>query len=66
MSKRSKRLALLVALSAGTLFQGISTGCGQTLAQFALQAFDACAVLNCADSAFFDFCDPVILFTDCP
>lgn len=69
MSKtRKKFVAALAVCSAATVFQtGLApAGCAQFALTYATAAFDACAVLNCSGSSFFDFCDPVVTFIDCP
>ncbi len=65
---RRKRMMVLAALSLGTAFQFASTtnGCGEYVALFGLSSFDFCSVFNCTGGGFFNFCDPNVLFVDCP
>jgi len=63
--KRAKRVALLAALSTGVLFQ-FDTGCTTYYAATAASAFDFCSVFNCQGGTYFNFCNPIRLFTDCP
>ena len=65
-SRRAKWLALLVALGAGTAFQVGTNGCAQYYATSSLNALDFCAVFNCQGGSFFNLCEPVPLFVDCP
>ncbi len=71
MSTLKKKL--LIAATVGTVLQvviqpgvGSAAGCGNYLVYGALSAFDACAVVNCSNGTFFNFCAPVKLFADCP
>jgi hypothetical protein len=69
MSRRTKRwVAALAICSGATLFQvgTLPTGCAQFGTQLGLALFDACSVLNCTGSTFFNFCDPVVSLVDCP
>lgn len=68
LRKSRKALALAALLSAGTLFQTglVPTGCGAFLAESALVNFNFCSVFNCTSGTFFNFCEPVPLFIDCP
>ena len=65
-SKRARMMALLVALSVGTACQVGTNGCVEYWAVEALSAFDFCSVFNCTGGGYFDFCNPVPLFADCP
>ena len=65
MSRRNKKLAAWFAVAAaGTSFQ--FNGCLEFAASSALQSVDFCSVLNCEDGAFFNFCAPIIILSDCP
>ena len=66
MSKKARRWALLAAMTAGTTFQVGTNGCADYYAIEAFSAFDFCSVFNCTGGTFFDFCNPVPLFADCP
>ena len=66
MTPRRKLIALVAALSAGTVLQYTPTGCGQYAGQVVASTVNFCAVLNCSGSAFFNFCSPQIVLIDCP
>ncbi|HPM24852.1 MAG TPA: hypothetical protein PLP66_13165 [Phycisphaerae bacterium] len=67
MSSKSKKLwAAIMICGAGTLFQVIPNGCANYLTQQALVGFDFCSVFNCTGGTFFNFCEPIALFMDCP
>ena len=69
MSRTTKKLIVIFALcSAGTLFQVglVSSGCAQFYGQALLSSFDFCAVFNCTSGSYFNLCEPVPLFADCP
>lgn len=62
---RWKSIGLFAAAAcAGMLFQ--AAGCANLALQQVTTALDFCAVLNCTGGSFFNLCDPVILFYDCP
>lgn len=67
MRKRHRRLVWAALLTTGVTFQVyVPNGCGQFALEYAVQALDSCAIVNCNSSAFFDFCAPVRLLDDCP
>lgn len=73
MTTRKSRLRVALAtVTAGMMFQFVaplgttSGGCAQFGLQFAAATFDACAVLNCTEGSFFNFCSPTRLLADCP
>ncbi len=69
MSRRRKKfLAIVAVCSAGTLFQTgvMPSGCAEFYGQATLFAFDACSVFNCTGGSYFNLCEPVPLFVDCP
>ena len=66
MSRRARWVALLAAMSVGTAFQVGTNGCAQYYTTIALSSFDFCSVFNCSGGTFFDFCNPVPLFVNCP
>ncbi len=64
---RKMRVKAFFALCAGaTLFQAGPNGCLQFGAYEALGIFDFCAILNCTQGTFFNFCEPLATLTDCP
>ena len=64
MRRSSKKW--LGLLTIGTLFQAtIPGGCAEYTAEFLIQTFDFCAVLNCQSGTFINFWDPSILYVDC-
>lgn len=66
MSSARKFLVLAAILASGTVFQLFPSGCvGLGLTQ-AAAAFDFCFVFNCTGGSFFNLCEPVRLFVDCP
>lgn len=65
-SARKKVWVAAVVCSSGLMFQSLPAGCNEYFANFALQSLDFCTVFNCSGSSFFDFCNPVPLFADCP
>jgi len=65
-ARRFRLLALLAALSAGTVLQVGTNGCAEYYVTAALSSFDFCSVFNCTGGSFFNFCDPVPLLADCP
>lgn len=67
LTNKRKIIALVAALTAGTVLQYTPTGCGQYAGQVVASAVNFCAVLNCNGSAFFNFCSAnQPLFVDCP
>ncbi|MFH1745616.1 MAG: hypothetical protein ABIG44_01095 [Planctomycetota bacterium] len=66
ISKRAKWMALLAALSVGTALQVGANGCAEYFTTMALSSFDFCSVFNCTGGTFFNFCDPIPLFVNCP
>lgn len=66
MKRPRKMLALAAVLGGATLFQLIPQGCGPLLGTFGASAFDWCAVANCTGGSFFDLCEPIVYFVDCP
>ena len=66
ISRRARWIALLVALSAGTAFQVGANGCANYYLTLATSTFNFCAVFNCQQGTFFNFCDPFPLFFSCP
>ncbi len=63
---RRKSWALAALLGTGTLFQlAIPSSCIEFGAQTALTSLNVCAVLNCAEGTYFNFCTPVAVFVDC-
>ena len=66
-SKKRIRKILLIGVT-GSLFAlgAASTNCGQYAGQIAATSFDFCAVFNCTSGTFFNLCEPVPLFWDCP
>ena len=69
MSRTKKKfLAIFAVCGAGMLFQvGLfPTGCAQFFGQALLTSFDFCSVFNCTSGTFFNLCEPVPLFVDCP
>ncbi|MGE0481981.1 MAG: hypothetical protein AB7Q17_16085 [Phycisphaerae bacterium] len=68
MSKQKRRLLTFAAILGGTLLQVPFTpsGCYQYGTGVLASAFDFCSVVNCTGGAFFNFCDPVVVFVDCP
>lgn len=69
MSKTKRKfLAVMAICGAGTLFQTglVPSGCVQGLGQTALTTFDICSILNCTGGSFFNPCEPVPIFVDCP
>ncbi len=65
---RTRCLKMLAIAVAGTAFQLLTqpTGCAQYGVLVALQTLDICSVLNCTGGSFFNFCDPAVIFVDCP
>ncbi|MFO0837811.1 MAG: hypothetical protein U1D55_04745 [Phycisphaerae bacterium] len=63
---RRKLIAAFALCAGGTLFQLLPGSCYQLVANQAVVAFDFCGVLNCEGGAFFNFCEPIVLFVDCP
>lgn len=64
---RKRRLwAVLVACGTGVLFQVLPSGCRDYTVAQGLTAFDVCSVVNCTGGTFFNFCEPVRIFADCP
>jgi hypothetical protein len=47
-------------------FQMLPTGCAEYYTQSVLASFNFCSVFNCEGGTFFNFCEPVALFVDCP
>jgi len=69
MSKTKKKfLTIFAVCTAGTLLQTglVPTSCAQFQLETALTAFDFCSVFNCTSGTFFNLCEPVPLFWDCP
>ena len=67
MIKLNRRWVALAAVMAGaTVFQVVPTGCGPLMGTFGAIAFDVCSVVNCGSGSFFNFCEPVVFFVDCP
>lgn len=69
MSRSKKKfLALSAICTAGTLLQTglVPTSCAQYYLDSTLTALDFCAVFNCTPGTFFNLCEPVPLFWDCP
>lgn len=65
MRLRSRLLSLAALSSAGVLFQLIPGGCARFGVEAFLTGVDFCAVFNCSEGTFFNFCDPVLLLVDC-
>jgi hypothetical protein len=65
MAARRKFWVLLALCTTATVFQLFPANCASFIAEGALNAFDFCAVVNCASSTFFDFCNPAPLLLDC-
>ncbi len=64
---RNRKLwAALLVCGAGTVFQSLPGGCSQYYTQSLLSSFDFCSVFNCEGGSFFNMCEPVALFVDCP
>lgn len=63
-ARRTRWLKLAAVVALGTAFQ--AAGCARYFAEFSVQAVDVCSVVNCTGSTFFNFCEPFILFVDCP
>lgn len=64
---RNRKLwAALLVCGAGTVFQGLPTGCAQYYTESILTGFDFCSVFNCEGGTFFNFCEPFALLMDCP
>ncbi len=64
---RNKKLwAAFFVCGAGTIFQLLPTSCAQLYADIGLSAFNFCSVFNCTGGAFFNVCDPSVIFVDCP
>ncbi len=69
MSKRRRKyLAILAMCAAGSLFQVgvVPAGCSQFYGQTLASSLDFCSVFNCTSGTFFNLCEPVPLFMDCP
>lgn len=66
MSTRTKS-KLLALVTGGFLLQlGVQNGCTEYAVYTAAATFDFCAVVNCTGGTYFNFCEPIVLFTDCP
>lgn len=61
-----KLWAAFVAGTIGLVCQFLPSGCVDYGVTQAVTAFDICSVVNCSGGQFFDFCNPVPLFADCP
>jgi hypothetical protein len=64
LPKRFRWLLIAAAISGGTIFQ--TNGCAEYYVTSAASALDFCSVFNCSGGSFFDFCNPVPVFADCP
>lgn len=61
---RNRKLwAAAVAFASGTV---LAQGCVDYGFSSGVTALDVCSILNCTGGSFFDFCNPVPLFLDCP
>lgn len=65
MTMRIKLLTMLAVLGSATVFQLFPTSCAQLFTIYGLSSLNACAILNCESSTFFDICNPPLL-VDCP
>ena len=69
MSRTKKKFLVMSAiLTVGTLLQTglVPTSCAQYYLDSVLTSFDFCSVFNCTPGTFFNLCEPVPLFRDCP
>ncbi len=67
MTQRRRRFWTAAAvLCAGTAFQYLPTGCANYWTSLSLSSLDFCSVFNCEGGTFFDLCEPVAVFVDCP
>jgi hypothetical protein len=66
MVRNHKLWAVIAICLAGTVFQVLPSGCANYLTEQAMAGFNFCSVFNCTGGTFFNFCEPVRLFTDCP
>jgi hypothetical protein len=54
-----------MAVVAGGLLLQVPTSCAEFTATIGVTSLDFCSLLNCEGSAYFDFCDPILIFIDC-
>ncbi len=66
MSIVRKRRFWATFICGAALFQAGGNGCSDFYARAAIAGFDFCSVFNCSGGSFFDLCNPVALFADCP
>ncbi|HMQ15804.1 MAG TPA: hypothetical protein PKC49_07500 [Phycisphaerae bacterium] len=57
----------VAVLASATVLQaaGLPTSCVDFGANFATASLNVCGVFNCEGGAFFDFCEPIVIFYDC-
>jgi len=61
-----KLLAAVLICGLGVACQLLPSGCAEYYTQSVLSSFNFCSVFNCEGGTFFNFCEPVALFADCP